>query len=64
LYYAHVTPPRRIPAPVLLTLILALFASPVRGQDDLPKVNALLRDLESPDFDKANAAVEQLGQYQ
>lgn len=42
---------------------LALPAGPAHGQDDASKVNALIRDLKDPDFDKASGAAEQLRKY-
>jgi HEAT repeat protein len=56
-------PRTRVAGRLFFALILTLVASPARGQDDVTRVNALLGDLRGPDFDKANAAVEQLGKY-
>ena len=42
---------------------VALPAGPVHGQDAASTVNALIRDLKDPDFDKAYGAAEQLRKY-
>lgn len=41
----------------------ALLAGPLHGQDNASRVSALIRDLNDPDFDRANAAAEQLSKY-
>ena len=48
-----------------LTVLVAaaLVGGAASGQDDAGKVNALLADLKSPDFETASGAVEQLRQY-
>lgn len=42
---------------------VALPASSAHGQEAASAVNALIRDLKDPDFDKAYRAAEQLGKY-
>ena len=48
-----------------LTVLVAaaLVAGAASGQDDAGRVNALLTDLKSPDFETASGAVEQLRRY-
>jgi HEAT repeat protein len=45
----------------LFVLIVAACPTPSRAQSD--PVGALLRDLQSRDFDRAHTAVEKLGRY-